>query len=143
MPQYKRTELVRQNSDQLLSYYESSIPNEAAHYPRSSSPNKPVSAHHHTRTNPPIRRLRLIRTTRQTKMTREIQVQKLLRASRSACALPRKAVQTDGGWPSCSWIPPATDHSLSPRRTCRQPRVHSRQTRVQERSGWSSPYRTP
>ena len=47
----KRKELVRQHSDHLLSYYESSIPNEAAHYPRSPSPNKPDSAYHHTRTH--------------------------------------------------------------------------------------------
>jgi len=47
----RRTQLVRQNSDHLFSYYESSIPNEAAHYPRSPSPNKPVSAYHHSRTH--------------------------------------------------------------------------------------------
>lgn len=48
----RRPQLVRQNSDHLLSYYESSIPNEASHYPRSPiSPNKPVSAYHHYRTH--------------------------------------------------------------------------------------------
>ena len=41
----RRTDLVRQDSDHLLSYYESSIPNETTHYIRSRSPNKPPAKH--------------------------------------------------------------------------------------------------
>ena len=41
----RRTGLVRQDSDHLLSYYESSIPNESSHYVRSRSPNKPPAKH--------------------------------------------------------------------------------------------------
>ena len=44
----KRTDLVRQDSDLLLSYYESSIPNENSHYIPSHSPAK-LTAQHRTR----------------------------------------------------------------------------------------------
>lgn len=47
----KRPKLAREHSDNLLSYYESSIPNEARDYTRTASPeNVSVhTAHHHTR----------------------------------------------------------------------------------------------
>ncbi|CAA7260230.1 unnamed protein product [Cyclocybe aegerita] len=47
----KRPTLVREPSENLLSYYESSIPNESPNYARSSTPEKTPSRpiHHHTR----------------------------------------------------------------------------------------------